>query len=158
LVVLLGGCSATQLFNDARVPNEPAFRDMWARYSACRSGTGVIETWQYAEQLNRTVRLMDDPARTAPVVPGMFVQAPAVPVPRLGVDPKAMAAACAISAGHVAHNAGLDHLAEKLFRSVLVNYDGSGYRHYREQALKGLVQLETSSGKQILPIQIRQAP
>lgn len=147
VAVLLGGCSTTQIFHDTRVPSEPAFRDMWARYAACRSGTGVIETWQNAEQLNRAVRLMNDSARTTHVFPQMFVQAPAAPSPRLAVDPKAMAAACTLSAGHVAHEAGLDRLAEKLFRSVLVNFDDSRYAYYREQAWKGMVQLGTFSGE-----------
>lgn len=158
LAILLSGCHATQALDGARVPSEPAFKDMWARYSDCRSGTGVLETWQEAEQLNRAVRLIDESTRAIHLLPQVFEQALAAPPPRLAVDPRAMAAACTLSAGHVAHHAGQDWLAAKLFRFVLLNFEESRYTYYREQAFKGIVQLGNSKGEPILRVPIRQGP
>ncbi|MDF0642399.1 MAG: hypothetical protein P0111_00090 [Nitrospira sp.] len=158
LAILLSGCHAAQALDVARVPNEPAFRDMWARYSDCRSSTGVLETWQDAEHLNRAVRLIDESRRATHILPQVFEQALAPPPPRLAVDPRAMAAACTLSAGHVAHHAGQDWLAAKLFQFVLLNFEESRYSYYREQAFKGIVRLGNFASEQILRVPTRQIP
>ena len=153
---LLSACHTLPSLDGTQVPSEAVFRDMWARYSDCRSGSRVIQTWQDAEQLNRAVRLIDDSARTAHLLPPVFERALAVSPPRLAVDPRAMAASCTLSAGHVAHDAGLDRLAAKLFRFVLLNFDGPRYTYYQERAFKGMAQLGHAGSDQILPIPTRQ--
>lgn len=143
LVFLLSACHTMPSLDATPVPSEAGFRDMWARYSDCRSGSGVIQTWQDAEQLNRAVRLMGYSDRA---LQGTLAASPS----RLAVDPRAMAASCTLSAGQVAHDAGLDRLAAKLFRFVLLNFHGPRYAYYREQAFKGMAQLSNSGSEQIL--------
>lgn len=155
---LLSACHTMPSLDGTRVPSEAAFRDMWARYSDCRAGSGVIQTWQHAEQLNRAVRLMDDSARSAHLLPPLFERVLTVSPPRLAVDPRAMAASCTLSAGQAARDAGLDWLAAKLFRFVLLNFDGPRYTYYRERASKGIVQLANSGDEQIQRVPTRQAP
>lgn len=156
LALLLSACHTMPPWDGTREPIEAAFRDMWARYSDCRSGSGVIQTWQDAEQLNRAVRLMDDSSRAVHLLPPMLERALVVSPPRLAVDPRAMAASCTLSAGQVAHDAGLDRLAARLFRLVLLNFDGPRYTYYREQAFKGMAQLGNAGGEQILRIPVGQ--
>ena len=41
---LLCACHTLPSLDGTQVPSEAVFRDMWARYSDCRSGSRVIQT------------------------------------------------------------------------------------------------------------------
>ena len=70
---------------------------------------------------------------------------------RLAVDPKAMAASCALLAGYQARATGESQLAAEMFGHILSNYSITRYRYYVVQAyhaLKGI-----AGGEQFLPKQ-----
>jgi hypothetical protein len=140
--VLLSGCQAIQAFDYTTSPNETAFANMWKRYSHCRSHTDVNQIWHDAQQLNRTVRFMDQAARETELLPDTIEQTLAEPPTRLAVDPKAMAAACTLLAGRAAQNLGHSQFAAELFSFVLANFTQPRYAYYREQAEMDLDQIE----------------
>jgi hypothetical protein len=115
---------------------------MWRRHSHCRSRTDVNHLWLDAQKLNRTVRLMDQDARAARLLPDTIEETLTEPPPRLAMDPKAMAAACTFSVGQAAQNMGHSQFAAEMFSFVLSNFSQPRYAYYREQAQRGLDQIE----------------
>lgn len=110
------------------------------------------QIWQEAQQLNRAVRVMDQAARAARLLPDTIEQTLADPPPRLAVDPKSMAAACTLLAGQAAQNMGHSEFAAELFSFVLINFAQSRYAYYREQAQMGLDQIEGNSSDQMVMV------
>lgn len=152
---LLSGCQA---IGGSRAMNEAAFANTWKLYTHCRSETDAIQMWQDAQQLHRTVRLMDHFSRSARLLPDTIERSLAEPPPRLAVDPKAMAAACALSAAQAAQNAGHSGFAGEMFSFVVANFAQPRYAYYREQAQIGLGQLEGNVTEQIAMTFDRQPP
>jgi hypothetical protein len=160
--VLLSGCQAIQVFDHTpdhtTMTSETAFVNLWKRYAHCRSSTDVDQIWQDAQQLNLTVRLMAQAARTAQLLPDTIEQMLAEPPPRLAVDPKAMAAACTLWAGQAAQNAGDARFAAELFSLVLSNFAQPRYAYYRAQAHMGLDQIEGDADDRIMMASAHHTP
>jgi len=132
--------------------NGVVFSNMWNCYTHCRATSSMNQIWQEAQQLNRAVRLMDQAARAARLLPGTIEQTLADPPPRLAVDPKSMAAACTLLAGQADQNMGHSEFAAELFSFVLINFAQSPYAYYREQAQMGLDQIEGHSSDQMVMV------
>jgi hypothetical protein len=148
--VMLSGCQAIQAFDPITVTSETGFVNMWKHYVHCQSSTNVDQIWQDAQQLNKTVRLMAQAARTAQLLPDTIEQMMAEPPPRLAVDPKAMAVACTLLAGQAAQNAGRARFAAELFGLVLSNFTQPRYAYYQTQAQMGLDQIEGDADDRIM--------
>lgn len=147
---LLSGCQAIQVSDDTRIPDEMTFVKMWNRYTHCRSHIDATQMWQDAQQLNRTVRLMDRTTRAARLLPDTIEQTLADPPSRVAVDPKAMAATCTLLAAEAAQDAGHARLAGEMFRFVLANFADSPYAYYREQAQLGLDRIKGDPSDQVV--------
>ena len=153
---LLSGCQAIQAFDDRRTPDELTFVKMWNRYTHCRSRIDAPQMWQDAQQLNRTVRLMDRTSRAARLLPDSIEQTLADPPSRVAVDPKAMAAACTLLAAQAAQNAGHSRFAGEMFSFVVANFADSRYAYYREQAQLGLDRITGDPSDQVVMMLDRQ--
>ncbi|MGH7260501.1 MAG: hypothetical protein ACREI9_07440, partial [Nitrospiraceae bacterium] len=95
------------------------------------------------QQLTRAALSQEQPARDLPFPLPDFVKRVVVqPAPRLAADPKAMAASCSLSTGHVALRAERLDLATDLFRAVLQNHPQPEYAYYVDQARIGLEQVD----------------
>jgi len=147
--VLLSGCQAIQAFDESRTPDELTFVKMWNRYTHCRSSTEVNQMWQDAQQLNRTVRLLDHAAHAARLLPDTLEQTLADPPSRLAVDPKAMAAACTLLAGQAAQNQGHRQFAAEVFSFVASHFSQPRYAYYQQQARMALDQIDSSVTEQV---------
>jgi len=112
--------------------------------------------WQDAQQLNRTVRLMDRTSRAARLLPDSIEQTLADPPSRVAVDPKAMAAACTLLAAQAAQNAGHSRFAGEMFSFVVANFADSRYAYYREQAQLGLDRITGDPSDQVVMMLDRQ--
>ena len=64
---------------------------------------------------------------------------------RLSADPSAMAAACALRAGHVAQERGRRSFAREMFQMIVTNFPQPRYRYYATQAREGLEQLDAET-------------
>jgi hypothetical protein len=117
--MLLGGCQGLQAPRTATLDNT-AFMAAWDAYRHCQAGTDVDAMRADARQLARI----------------------STPAARLSADPKAMAAACALSTGQAALRAERMDLATEMFQSVLRNQSQADYAFYADQARTGLTQVE----------------
>jgi len=139
---LLSGCQAIQPLDETRASKDAVFVNSWKQYTHCQSSPDVTQKWQDAQQLNRTVSLMDQAARATRLLPDLIEQTLADPPPRFAVDPKAMAAACTLLAGQAAQDAGHSGFAKEMFSFVVANFAQPRYVYYREQAQLGLDRIE----------------
>jgi len=147
---LFSGCQAIHPLDETRVSKDAIFMNVWKRYTHCQSSTDVTQMRQDVQLLNRTVRLMDQSARAARLLPDFIEQTLADPPPRFAVDPKAMAAACTLLAGRAAQDAGHSRFAEEMFSFVVANFAQPRYAYYTEQAQMGLDRIEEATEKVII--------
>ncbi len=101
-------------------------------------------------RLDETVRTMREDTSSALIPDGIERLVDERPS-RLAVDPRAMAASCALLAGYQARMAGQPQLAAEMFAHIVSNYPVERYRYYVVQAYYGLKQIE--SGERFLPKQ-----
>ena len=106
-----------------------------------------------ALHLDQTIQNLADDNK-APLIPDKLEQLVLDRPTRLAVDPKAMAASCALLAGYQARVVGEPQLAAEMFGHILSNYSITRYRYYVVQAyhaLKGMAGGEHFVPKQFLP-------
>jgi hypothetical protein len=120
LVTLLSGCQGVQFVKAPAHLDNTTFMTAWDAYRRCQAGTDV-------EAMRADMQHLADVAK---------------PAPRLAADPKAMAAACALSTGQAALRTERMELAAEIFRAVLRNQSQPEYAYYAEQARIGLNQAE----------------
>lgn len=121
----LAGCQTGPLSVDKAAVNQEAFDHFWSLYQDCRSadlGTILVQT-------PRWERMAAVPSN--------------LPV-RLSVDPRALAADCAIHAGNLALMRGEQGLAVEFFSLVIERYPQPDYASYIARAWDGL--LRTAPG------------
>ena len=124
-MLFLAGCQAGLHSVDKTVADQEAFIRSWGLYQDCRNAdlaTILVQTPQWERMAARPTRL---------------------PV-RLSVDPRALAADCAIHAGNLALTQGERELAVELFSLVIERYPDTDYAYYVAQAWDGL--LRTAPG------------
>jgi hypothetical protein len=119
-LAILGGCQSLQIAPPQASLDNAAFMAAWDVYRHCQLGTDVDAMRVDMQQLARVAQ----------------------PAPRLAADPKAMAASCALFAGHAALRAERMELAAEMFRTVLKNQSQQEYAYYVDQARIGLDQVE----------------
>jgi hypothetical protein len=102
---------------------EPAeFARIWELYQDCRRSDDVAAVLAKAPHWERMATIQSRRAG------------------RLSVDPRALAAACAVHTGHVALAQGETGLAVELFSLVIQRYPEPDYAYYVAQARDGLSQ------------------
>lgn len=116
----LAGCQTASLPVDKGAVNQEAFDRFWGLYQDCRSadlGTILVQTprWEYMA-----------------AVPSNL------PV-RLSVDPRALAADCALHAGNLALMQGEQGLAVEFYSLVIERYPQPDYAYYVARAWDGLM-------------------
>jgi hypothetical protein len=95
-----------------------------------------------ARRLDLAARALSMQLQSSDILPDAVSNTLPEPVPRLAVNPKAMAAACALYAGQAARSAGRLHLAVELFDSVSAKKSDPEYAHYAQQSERELAQME----------------
>jgi hypothetical protein len=124
LLVVLGGCQGVQLSGKPAALDNASFMQLWDTYRHCQAVVDIDAMQEDVQQLTRAALSQEQPTQ------------------RLAADPKAMAAACALSTGQVALHAERFDLATGLFRTVLRNHQQPEYAYYIDQARIGLEQVD----------------
>jgi hypothetical protein len=153
LAVCLQGCQSLGGLSGTRDLPEDHFQEAWSLYRRCSLEQDAQEALGFADQLSRAALINE----------GRFVLVPDMMVPlieplpvRLAVEPKAMAAACALHAGHLALQAGQSDRAHRLFSLVVRRFHEPSYVFFVNEARAGLelVDRETSNSGAI-PVGLR---
>jgi len=142
LVMFLGGCRNMQI---AQVPaslDNAGFMTVWDVYRHCQVGTNVDTMRTEMQQLARVASTQESAAALPFSLPDFVKRVVSKPAQRLAADPKAMAAACALSTGHAALRAERMELATEMFQAVLRNQSHPEYAYYVDQAKTGLSQVD----------------
>lgn len=142
LLVALTGCqSVPQGTGSAAFDNE-SFMSLWTRYSRCQSGTDLSMMQMEARHLEQVAASTAQPHGFTLTLPKQVQRYVSEPLTRLAVDPKAMAAACALYTGQIAADLGKTDVAIAIFQSLLTHQAQPEYEYYVAQAREGLSQLE----------------
>ena len=130
--------------------HDASFTGLWDTYRHCQTSEDAVEMKADALRLDETVRTMREDTSSALIPDGIERLVDERPS-RLAVDPRAMAASCALLAGYQARLAGLPQLAAEMFAHIVSRYPVERYRYYVVQAYYGLKQIE--GGDRFLPKQ-----
>jgi hypothetical protein len=151
LIVVWSGCQHGTASQPAS--HEASFGELWDTYRHCQKSEDPHAMKADALHLDQTVqKLVDD--KKVLLVPEGLEQLVLDRPTRLAVDPKAMAASCALLAGYQARVTGEPRLAAEMFGHILSNYSITRYRYYVVQAyhaLKGIAGGEQFLPKQFIP-------
>jgi hypothetical protein len=145
-ILAANGCQSGTSSKPA--PHETSFSDLWKTYRHCQKSEDPLEMKADALHLDETVQILAD-EKDATLVPDGLERLILDQPSRLAVDPKAMAASCALLAGYQARVAGQPRLAAEMFGHILSNYSASRYRYYVLQAYHALKNI--TGGEQFLP-------
>lgn len=137
LVVWLGGCQTAHLHIRSVGMDQVEFERMWQSYVDCWDSVDLDVIRAQARRLSRTAEA-DQPS--PPFLPKILGLTPARLPVRLAVDPKALAASCALHGGKVALDRGEQALATDLFTSVIQRFPEPDHAYYVAQARSGLIQ------------------
>lgn len=150
LIVLASGCQSVKPVEKAGLNDNNTFMSLWERYRHCKSETDPEATRADAQHLTE-VALRPLPKTGEIPLPKIIQRMVAEPIPRLAVDPKAMAADCSLHTGEVALEAGRLDVADEMFRSVL-RYPESSYSYYVARARAGLDQVVIGMEASFMPL------
>ena len=142
LLMLLGGCQGAPRTTAALPMDNAGFMTAWDAYRHCQAGIDVETMRSEMQQLARAASAQESAGAFPFPLPDFVKRVVAKPAQRLAADPKAMAAACALSTGQAALRAERMDLAAEMFRSVLKNNQHPDYVFYVDQARTGLDQVE----------------
>ena len=141
-LMLLSGCQGAQHTSASAPLDNAAFMTVWDAYRHCQAGTNVDTMRTEMQQLSRAASVQESADTTSAFLPDFVKRVMAKPASRLAADPKAMAAACALSTGQAALYVERMDLAAEMFRAVLKNQSQPEYAYYVDQARIGLNQVE----------------
>lgn len=145
-LVGLSGCHFSRpLDRPASVLNNAQFMDAWKTYLHCRSSIEPDEIRADLQQLSRvtSTHAASMQNHSSVLLLPAAMRSLIAPLPsRVAVDPHAMAAACALHGGHVAHAAGQSELSVELLTGVVRAHEGSAYAYYAVQASHRLKRME----------------
>ena len=131
----LGGCQSLWPFDSSAILlDNMQFMETWETYLHCRSSAQPDEIRADLQQLNRVAHAVTAQNQPSVLVPAAIrARLEAFPS-RLAVDPRSMAAACALHGGHVALSAGQSELSVELFAVAGTAQEGSAYVSYAVEA------------------------
>lgn len=139
----LSGCHGLWPFDSsAPLLDNTRFMETWETYLHCRSSAEPDEIRADLQQLNRVAHAVTAQNQPSVLVPAAIrARLEAFPS-RLAVDPRSMAAACALHGGHVALSAGQSELSVELFTVAGAAQEGSVYVSYAVEAKRRLKHME----------------
>lgn len=141
VLVVLGGCQTTQSTAKSTAQENTSFMRLWTTYSECRSSTDLDAMRAAARHLSQAVATSTSAQGFVLPLPELIARLVSKPPTRLAVDPKAMAAACTLHAGHAAVEAGRNDVAAEMFRAVIDSHPQAEYAYYVERARLGFAQV-----------------
>ena len=139
LAMFVQGCQSLGMGSGTRDLPEEHFQQAWTLYESCFRSQNALEAAGYADRLSHTAMIGEGQVVAVPDLMMPLIES--LPV-RLSVEPKAMAAACALHAGHLARLAGHSDRASRLFSLVLRRFHEPAYAFYVSQARTGLALIE----------------
>ena len=145
LIVPLGlsGCDRSRPSSTPLLTDNGRFMDTWGIYTHC-SQTEDLEAMRVDAQRLSLVGNVTDSVED-PISPQSEEATSMGPSARLSADPSAMAAACALRAGQVAHERGLRSFAREMYEMIVTNFPHPRYRYYVAQAREGLERLDAGT-------------
>ena len=149
MVLLLSACQSIQLRDQPVGHEESVFNQLWGIYTHCRATSDPETSRQDAHRLGQTPIVDQSPSALLPDSLRRLVSRPPL---RLSVDPRAMAASCALHTGQTALAAGQSDLAGFMFHQIIRRYPEAEYAYYVDQARDGLSEalLNSSTSPQLL--------
>lgn len=153
VAVCLQGCQPLGWLTGMRDFPEDHFQLLWSLYRRCSLEQDAQEAQGLADRLSGAA--FANEGRSVPVPDVMAAWIEPLPV-RLAVEPKAMAAACALHAGQLALQAGQADRAHRLFSLVVRRFHEPAYVFYVSEARASLefVERETNNAGAI-PVGLR---
>lgn len=144
VAVCLQGCQSLGWLTGMRDLPEDHFQLLWSLYWRCSLEQDAREAQGLADRLSSAA--LANAGRSVPVPNVMAAWIEPLPV-RLAVEPKAMAASCALHAGHLALQAGQSDRAHRLFSLVVRRFREPAYVFYGSEARASLelVERETNN-------------
>lgn len=135
IALTLSGCQGLHLQDQQAGHRESVFNHLWGVFTHCRANSDPETSRQDAHRLSRAPRMDQSPPVLLPHALRRLVSRPPL---RLSVDPRAMAASCALHAGQTALAAGQNELASVMFHQIVREYPEAEYAFYVDQARDGL--------------------
>jgi hypothetical protein len=138
-VLLLSGCQSVPATHTTAPLDNAGFMTAWDVYRHCQAGTDDVDTMRTdMNQLSRVASAQESTYSLPLPLPDFVKRVMTKPISRLAADPKAMAAACALSAGQAALRIERMDVAAEMFRTVLQNHQQPEYAYYVDQARAGM--------------------
>lgn len=150
VIVMAAGSGCQHETQRQPASHEASFTELWDTYRHCQKSEDPHAMKADALHLDQTLQKLADDKKTILIpdrIEDLVVDRPS----RLAVDPKAMAASCALLAGYQARVAGEPRLAAEMFGHILSHYSIARYRYYVVQAYHALKNI--AGGEQFLPKQ-----
>lgn len=147
------GCESLSGLSGTRDLPEEYFQEAWTSYQRCLASRDAREAEHQARRLSRAAFAREGEGVALPDAMASMIE----PLPvRLAVEPKAMAAACALHAGHLAMEAGQAEPAYRLYSLVLRRFQEPAYLFYVAEARAGLLLVErVVSDSRAIPVGLR---
>jgi hypothetical protein len=138
-VMLLSGCQGAPTIKTTAPLDNAGFMTAWDVYRHCQAGTDDVDTMRTdMNQLARVAAVQESADTLSASLPDFVKRVMTKPASRLAADPKAMAAACALSAGQAALRIERMDVAAEMFRTVLQDHQQPEYAYYADQARAGM--------------------
>lgn len=142
LPLAISGCDTGRQSSTPLRTDNNRFMDTWGIYTHCSQSVDLDAMRADAQRLTLAGNMTDSVGN--PLFPQSEEAASMGPNVRLSADPSAMAAACALRAGQVAHERGLRSFAREMYQMIVTNFPQPRYRHYTVQAREGLLRLDAA--------------
>lgn len=146
IVIVMGiwlmGCHSVGVTSGTRDLPEDQFHELWQIYEHCRVSHDVRAIRKAADRLSQAA--LADEGRTTPF-PEMLSRWVEAPPVRLSVEPKAMAASCALRGGQVAWQSGHPEMAQHLFSLVVRRFHEAPLAFYVSEASAGLAVITSAA-------------
>ena len=151
----ISGCGTSRQASQPSLTDSGRFMDIWGIYTHCSQSEDLDAMLVDAQRLTLAVEGMDPGAD--PIPPESEMPVSTEPSVRLSADPAAMAAACALRAGHVAQGRGLLNFAREMFQMIVTHFQQPRLCYYAAQAREGLervdaVRSDRTAGTFVLPV------
>ena len=132
--MLFSGCHSLQPTEKSELTLENSeFMGLWSMYNRCAIDQDPLQMRDYVHQLTEAPRPISINQSPIPL-PKFLKNLASHRGSRLSVDPRAMAASCALLAGEIAWKTGDPELARELLQAVVDGYPEAEYAYYVEKA------------------------
>ncbi len=139
LSLLMLGCQSMGMAPGVRELPEEEFQSIWRVYTHCLASRDAKALRDDADALSRAAFVNEGGHDLVPDTLVAWVEPPPV---RLSVEPKAMAAACALHGGRIAWQAGHSEMAHRLYSLVVRRFHEPHLAFYVKEANAGLSLVE----------------